>query len=228
MVQAKNLYDSEVAFTDHHLSRILSRLDELGVFDDTLIILTADHGESFGEHGHLGHATSIYNEVVNVPLVVKYPTGIHGISPGSVIDRPVALLDLFPTVLAVVGAGADRPAEGRVLPPLGPEAPSPVFIENARAFKGRAVVFGGLKLIEDTRLERFELYDLAADPRETDDLLKQGRQEDLAELRRILLAWAERMAGEAGEGGGEVSLTPAEEKRLRSRGLSRTVALTPR
>ena len=106
-------YDSEIAFTDRYVGRVLDRLRLLEIFDDTLIIFTADHGEEFKDHGGLRHAYTLYEEVINVPLIIKYPG--HG---AGVVKDTVALLDLYPTVLDVVGLSVNHKIEGISLSPF--------------------------------------------------------------------------------------------------------------
>jgi arylsulfatase A-like enzyme len=100
-----DLYDSEVAFTDHHLGRVLAALDERGLTDSTLIVLCADHGEELAEHGWVGHTTPLYEETVRIPMIFAGP----GIAAGT-CDRLVQLDDLLPTLLSY--AGLPFPASG--------------------------------------------------------------------------------------------------------------------
>ena len=112
--ELRRLYDSEIAFTDHHIGRVLERLRSLELYEDSLVILTADHGEEFGDHGRLGHAHSLYQELVHVPLLVKYP----GSEP-LVAEDPVALVDLYPTLLEFLGLPLPEGLVGRSLFPPG-------------------------------------------------------------------------------------------------------------
>ena len=78
--ELRRLYDSEIRFTDGHIGRLLEQLRESGAWEDTLIIVTADHGEEFLDHGQFGHAKSLYEELVGVPLLIKAPARL-GIPP---------------------------------------------------------------------------------------------------------------------------------------------------
>jgi len=89
-------YDSEVAYADHHVGILMNSLDELGLRDNTLVAVTADHGESLGEHDYVGHGRQLYECIVRVPLVVRFP-GV--IDPGKVIAEEVSLLDLTPSII---------------------------------------------------------------------------------------------------------------------------------
>jgi arylsulfatase len=96
----KALYDGETAYWDAQLGLLLSALDDRHLLDNTILILTSDHGQAFGEHGKWIHANSLYEEVLRVPLIMCYP-GV--ISPGRVVEAPVQNMDLLPTVLDWVG-----------------------------------------------------------------------------------------------------------------------------
>ena len=93
-------YDGEVAFVDSQFGRLLDLLGEHGLDDDTLTIFAADHGEEFWEHGALGHGGTLFEEVVRVPLVIRFPQGRHA---GTRVDTRVTLSDLFPTMLGLLG-----------------------------------------------------------------------------------------------------------------------------
>ena len=89
-------YDSEIAYADAHIGKLLAKVDELGLRDSTMVVLTSDHGESLGEHGYVGHGRSLSQGIVSIPLIVRYP----GVIPaGQVIDDNVSLLDITPTIL---------------------------------------------------------------------------------------------------------------------------------
>ncbi len=89
-------YNSEIGYADHHIGKLLGTLDELGLRDSTLVVFTADHGESLGQHGYVGHGRHLYEDIVRVPLIVRYP----GFAPaGKVIQERVSAIDLTPTLL---------------------------------------------------------------------------------------------------------------------------------
>jgi arylsulfatase A-like enzyme len=98
-------YDGEIRYVDDRLGEIFAELKAEGRYDNALIVVTADHGELFGEHGAFGHGGKPWHQLVHVPLVIKYP---HGARRG-VVDTPVSLIDIAPTILATLG-----------LPPLEP------------------------------------------------------------------------------------------------------------
>ncbi len=98
-----NLYDAELRFSDEVAGRILDRLDELDLKDDTLVIILSDHGEEFFDHNGLEHGSTVYQEVLHVPLIFRLPGRIQ---PGRISDV-VSLIDLFPTLLDFTGASVE-------------------------------------------------------------------------------------------------------------------------
>ncbi len=101
-------YDGEIAYLDAQIGRFLEELRRIGVYDESLIILTADHGDFFGEHGLFRHPLVVYQEVLRVPLIVKPPAG-RGEKPGR-IPTPVSLVDLFHSILEYVTVPHDSRA----------------------------------------------------------------------------------------------------------------------
>ena len=191
--EVRRFYDSEIALTDHWIGVLLDGLRARGCWDDALVVVTADHGEEFNDHGYMGHSRTVYQELVRVPLIVKYPrarAGAPGATAGAVIERPVALLDVYPTVLEVTGTAPlpGPPRAGVSLLDRGAERPLPLVSETARQGGVRGVVEGGHKLVHRLREGHFELYDLEADPAELRDLAAT-EPERVAELRSRLDLW---------------------------------------
>ena len=198
-----NLYREEIAFTDSHLGRLIARLDALGLADETLVIVTADHGEEFMRHGWIGHTVSLYNELIHVPLLFRLPGRLK---PGT-CRAPVSLTDLWPTLAALFSLEKPAyPLDGRSLAPLladpagTGDAGRIIFSEvdyvpmlNRKVsdelitFK-TALVMDGHKLIHDRRANTWGLYDLAADPNELTNL-SGGRVAAEASFRRELAQW---------------------------------------
>ena len=182
-------YEAEIRFFDRELGRLLDGLRARGLFERALIVFTADHGESLGEHGYFfSHGQNLHRELVQVPLLVRAPGGAR--APGRV-KPPVSHLDLFPTLLAAFGV-APGPTRGVDLlhgePPL--ERVLPQYLRGGWSATGaehRLVVEKG----------RRQLYDLAADPREEHDLfasrpelaraLAEGHQAFLRRLAPLAL-----------------------------------------
>ena len=109
------LYDGEIRFTDENLSKILAEIARRRPVDSSLVVVTADHGEEFFEHGEKGHQKTLYEEVIRVPLVVRWPGHIDA---GRVVQDQVRLIDVMPTVLSLAGVPAPTRIEGRDVSPL--------------------------------------------------------------------------------------------------------------
>jgi arylsulfatase A-like enzyme len=107
------LYDAEVAFNDRQFGLFVDELTRLGLYDDSLIVFTSDHGEELFDHGGVAHGQTLYREVLEVPLVVKWPRGRNpGPDAGAAV---VPLLDVAPTVLECAGLSLPSDLEGRSL-----------------------------------------------------------------------------------------------------------------
>lgn len=127
------LYDGEIRYTDEGLIKpLLDQLREQGLYDQTMIIVTSDHGEEFFDHGSWLHSSNLYNELIHVPLLIKFPGSRYG---GRKIDAVVRLLDIMPTILEAAGAGAStRDLDGRSLLKLiqGKESGERVFFSEIK------------------------------------------------------------------------------------------------
>lgn len=156
-------YDSEIAFTDLHLGELFQRMEQREQLRDTIVVVIADHGEAFHDHGHNQHTLTLYEELIRIPLIIRVP----GFEPRR-LDNVVAETQLAPTLLAL--AGLPIPATMQA-PPLAfdergflPAEDRRVFAETRQSASKDAVVDGDWKLINDRKRSRYELYDLAADP----------------------------------------------------------------
>jgi arylsulfatase A-like enzyme len=168
------LYDGEIAYNDHHVGQLLAEVDALGYRDNSLVMLTADHGDEFWEHGGYQHGHSLYDELIHVPLIVRGP-GLFA-RPRRIADS-VQHLDIMPTLLDLVGGTTPMEAQGQsLLPLLRDESPVPTvsrytFAEALFLSEERKAIRGeGLKLIYLPFSEDFELYDLVRDPGEQHNL----------------------------------------------------------
>ena len=105
----KALYDGEITYWDDQFCRMLTFLDGLGLLNNSIIVVTSDHGEMFGEHGEWTHRNALYEEALRVPLIIRY-TGV--VSAGLVVTAPVQTTDLTPTILDWLGIAPARPLDG--------------------------------------------------------------------------------------------------------------------
>lgn len=220
--ELRKRYAEEVEYVDRRLGELLAALARGGRRDDTLIVLTADHGEGLGDHGYLGHVGALYEEQLLVPLILSWPGRLPA---GETVETPVSLLDLLPTVTDLLSIPDDAPRLGRSLAPLIERAPGsgvdvPIVAETAPGGLG-AIIAGDLKLIADPSFQGAMLYDLARDPRETRNRA-QDQPAQVAELAGMMTAQLARAPG--GVPAGDVlteELTDEQLRRLRSLGYVR-------
>jgi len=208
-------YDGELRFADAQVGVVLDELRRLGRYDGALIVVTADHGELFGEHGHLGHGGTPWDDVVHVPLIVKHP---HGIGRGTVVEHPVSLVDVAPTVLEALGLPALEGAQGLPLAsrsgPVFSEEPAGANDEGERAIyadDGQRVLLERVSGGE----RRITRYDLATDPAQTsprDAAADPDVAALLADATRRRAAWAHAARGNA------APIAPGLAERLRALG----------
>ena len=167
-------YDGEIAFVDSCIGQVIAKLKDLGLYDTTLLVITSDHGEMLGEHGEIYHMFFVYQAAVKVALVVKAP----GQKRGLVVEEPVGLIDIVPTICSLVRAQPPRNIQGVDLTPhlkgrKTAKADRGYYCESLSATK-----YGGntlLALVQDNwkyiQTTRPELYDLEKDPGEETNLV---------------------------------------------------------
>jgi arylsulfatase A-like enzyme len=214
-------YDGEIRYLDAQMGRLFNTLEKLGVYDDTIIIVTSDHGEGFGEHYLLYHLVSaVYDELTRIPFIVKYPKRAN--RKGFVAGR-VSLVDIMPMVLSELGFPMPEGVQGKV----GPRASGYVVAEAERGlpspkeYGGRfnkevtALYSGELKYIHSSD-GADELYNLNLDPHELQNLMKDdpgvGR-----EMRSQLEGVVESLR-EQGIEGEALEVDEGMEERLRALG----------
>lgn len=186
-------YEGEVAYTDSLIGEFRTSLEERGLLDRSLVILTADHGEGLGDHGEASHGFFVYDTTIHVSLIVRPPAGSV---EGRVVDSAVSHVDIFPTILDAARLAAPKAVHGQSLLPM-------VAGENVELVRGvyseslypllhygwaplRVIRTGNRKLISAPRPE---VFDVRSDPREKRDLsLEQPAitaelEQQLGELR---------------------------------------------
>ena len=207
----RSTYDAGVEYIDGALGEFFENLRASGLWDGLLVIVTADHGEEFGEHGGFSH-DSLYDEVLRVPLLVKWPGGDRG---GSVNEALTSSVDLAPTLLSDAGLSVDGLPGTHLHRRRGDE---PVYSGTL----SRVVVDGRFKGIFGDEFDLRALYDLAADPEESVNLAGLDPDRDLR-LERLLRDQKRqalalyRLIGSK-EMTGEVELSRRERERLRAFG----------
>lgn len=186
------LYDGELRYVDAELERLFEALEERGRLAETAVVVTADHGEEFMDHGRLGHHPDLYDELVHVPLLVWLPPGAReslDVTATGRVSGQVSLLDVAPTVTDLLGVDQDPRFGGRsVLRESGHPVVSEVsnphgVLKVDDRFRRRSVRDGGWKFVAGPDGET--LYDLERDPGEREDL-REERPDRAAELRATL------------------------------------------
>ncbi|MCB1055107.1 MAG: sulfatase-like hydrolase/transferase, partial [Acidobacteria bacterium] len=208
-------YDAEIRYFDGELQRLLATLQERGRLADTVVVLTADHGEGMGEHGlYFEHGWFVYQDQVHVPWLIRLP----GKPSARRVTTPVELVDLAPTLLEILGIEVPGSFQGRGLRPVleGGDAPRrPIYSITPDSYPQRyaGVRLGPWKLIRTVdkahhRRVSEHLFQLEEDPSEVQDRLA-GEPEVAAGLRRILDAgpW-NRPEGATVPGGERETLDP--------------------
>jgi arylsulfatase A-like enzyme len=212
------LYDAAVRYVDQQIGRVLEFLARSGDLDRTAVLVTADHGEEFWDHGRFFHGQSLYDELLHVPLLVRGP---EGATPGKVVERQVRLLDVAPSLVGWAGLERPETFEGRSLDEAiaAPDAPPDALIATATQaqFPTRyAVRTGELKLIESLDTGTRELFDVQADRAEKTNLAgerpaeRSALQARLDAAREILRrrGYQVRVVGpQSGEAAVELTLT---------------------
>jgi arylsulfatase len=191
-----NAYDNQIHRVDGLIGQLLEALERTGRADETLLVVTSDHGEGLGQHGYYHHGLHLYEEQLRIPLIVRPPKGAAW-TPGRVRGA-VSLLDVPPSVLALIGVPAEGVFHGRPLPlePTGPAVEPRWLVAQRRHYStrdrgqyGRFSADTSLHVVRGDEAFKYlrtgdgaeELYDLAADPGEQRDLAA----ENPAECRRL-------------------------------------------
>jgi choline-sulfatase len=182
-VRLEALYDAEISYHDVHFAALMEGLKQRGLYDDTMVVITADHGEEFWDHGSVGHGHSVYDELLHIPLIVRVP----GLTEAQQrVPDAVGLVDVMPTVLDAMGQEIPGHLMGHsFLPELRGEAQSAPRTAVSGFMRGwRTVGIGRYKLIQRT-LDHAWVYDVKSDPHETQDLA-QARPIARGYLRGLL------------------------------------------
>ena len=194
-----DLYDAEILYVDYLIGEIISNLKKKKILDNTLLIITSDHGENFGEHGLVDHVFSLHNSVIKIPMIIRYPNVFE---KNSVDNNPVQILDLFPTVLKITGVKRNKyKSQGVDLSKAKSIKNRTIFSEyyypnqvleslsnyfshikdvtnhpNLEKYKKRtrAIISDNIKFIWNSNKDN-ELFDLKLDPKEENNLIKNKK-----------------------------------------------------
>jgi len=232
----RGLYREEIEYTDQYIGKLLAELENMGLKENTLVVLTADHGEEFMEHDWIGHTRYLYDTLLHVPLVFSLPGKIKP----RVVDEPVALTDIMPTLMDLSRnppqdaswdgrslVGLLNGAKGQWDRPLFSEVSYLAPVEDRGTHKAEKEAFlsaaclGDWKLIHDLEKDQWMLFDRGADPLELRDLFSPDHQQ-VQLLQPLLLEWE---IGKVEAWGGEFEdlqqMSEEDRERLRSFGYVR-------
>lgn len=189
--EPRDIYDQEIWFTDRAVGDLIAWIEKQPWGKRTAVIVSADHGECFGEHGQIRHGYELWEALIHVPLLFLVPG-----APARRIDTPRSHIDLAPTMLELMGVEISPPLRGKSLvPELFGESmpPRPIVADLPRdnlQDRRRAVIDGELKLISRGDDERWLMYDVVSDPKEKKNLT-ETRKDD---FRRMLKLYSELSA----------------------------------
>jgi arylsulfatase A-like enzyme/Tfp pilus assembly protein PilF len=222
---AAHPYDGEIAFADEQLGRVLRFLKEKGIYQNTIIVLCGDHGESLGEHGEKTHGFFIYNATMHVPLIIHLPEALAA----RTVAEPVSLVDLMPTVLSAAGLPTPSQVQGHSLLSEIRGVPAATDLPTNRTLYGETFLprihfdWSELRASENAKYHfieapRPELYDLTKDPGELHNLFSEKTavaDEMRAQLKSLIRDYSagKEMAEKTG-------LDPALMERLKALGYA--------
>jgi len=190
-------YDSEIGFTDFYIGRLIKKIKELDIYDDSLIIFISDHGESFGEHKYFKHGKKLFNSTLHIPLIVKLP---NNKLKNTVINNNVTILDLPPTILSVLNMPIPEHMEGTSI--FKTNRNNPIYFETYKGtvlFKRRNIKFhnrvhpikygvllGNSKIIYTRKSKIFKIFDIKNDIFELKNLYKRN-SDNYKNLKLLLI-----------------------------------------
>jgi len=193
----RDLYDEEIAFTDEQIGRFLKFLKDMNLSDRTLVVLTADHGEEFLNHGAIGHSRTLYDELIHVPLIVRLPAK----GQARRVEANVTTLDILPTVMDLFGIDKDPQLQGVSLKEtlIDSNATPPARdIISEVDFRSRfiksnkiAAIRGDYKLVLDKPTSTFELFNLKSDPREIENIVSVDTVR-VAEMGKVITDYKDK------------------------------------
>jgi arylsulfatase A-like enzyme len=213
------LYMGEIAYVDQEVGRLVSFLDESGMGENTVVVVTADHGEEFADHGNFEHGHSFYNEVLQVPLLIDLPAFYDRLTEQRITDS-VSLIDVAPTLCELCEIKIPESFGGQSLVPLMAHeslAPRSLLAQsNMWAHGGFCMIKDDYKLIQVVDEAPYQLFNMKNDQRERTELsaLEPKR---LSEMTGAVMSILKQMAAD-GTSGETPAMSEKEKARLRSLG----------
>lgn len=210
-------YINEIAFADHYLGSLLNDLARLGLEKNTLTVFTADHGESLGEHDYCGHRRELYEQIIRIPLILRFPGTIP---PGEVIRDPAMSIDVAPTVLTLLDIEYPPDAfAGKDLFALDRSEPRKIFSLAVKLFTKQpirtALIYGQSKYIKFDDRSRDALFRLDWDPFEKVNLRRDPKRFASFDWEQAIQAWFEKYESLSFN---DFRMTEDQRARLRSLG----------
>src|SRR6185437_13679281 len=234
-------YDSEIYYTDHSIGKLLAALDAMHIKDSTMVVLVADHGESLGQHGYVGHGRHLFEGIIHIPFVVRYPGHVKA---GQVIDTPVSIIDVTPTIVdltvknveaakekvPVVFSGrslassledGEEPTDRRIYyvtfpgkKGYAPQWLSWIWVQNEELPSRFGRIDDFSKMIWDPANKKLSLYNLQSDPHELHARILTASNSTYEADTSALKKWFSRTETRATE----QKLSPHDEEVLKSLG----------
>ncbi len=166
------IYDADILYIDHCIQNLMNYLRREGLLSNTMIIITSDHGEELMEHGSIGHGMTLYEENIQVPLII-YSKDLKG---GKAVDKVVSSVDIPPTILSYLGLPKESSYRGRNL--FGKYSTKPVVsqFKTKRLGSVRSIRSDNFKLIVYDNQNKKELYDLKKDPQEKNNIILENKK----------------------------------------------------
>jgi arylsulfatase A-like enzyme len=223
----RELYDGEIRFTDEYIGKVEAKLRELGLWDDTMIVITADHGEEFHEHGGFWHGLTLYDEQIRVPLLIKWPKGMPG-APATERGHVSRHIDVAPTLLSRAGITPPAAMQGIDLAtPVAERAEKDRMALAEEDHEGnvlRSLRTSEWKLIDANEgnprgLPTEELFHVSVDPGETQNLSQQ-QTERVGKMRTQAEAKQEHARSQAASSGEAAELSDAQQEALKALGYA--------
>ncbi|MEM7352981.1 MAG: sulfatase [Acidobacteriota bacterium] len=210
--RVRALYDGGILHADTLFGEIAQLLDELALWERTIVVFLSDHGEEFWEHGQVLHSFTVYQELVHVPLILWIPG-----QSASRVSQQVRLMDVVPTVLDVLGLKPPRTVQGRSLLPVaaGTESAPPAISEMDYL---KAWIDPPHKLIVDIDAQGLQRFDLSRDPGEQLDLTPEGRDASVTLYRELAQALGDSVAQPVSGSPKELPADPQLIEQLRALG----------
>ncbi|MFC1502442.1 sulfatase [bacterium] len=227
LIHTKGLYDGEIRFLDEKIHNLFNHLKELNILNRTMLIINSDHGEEFMDHNGMGHGTTLYNELINVPLIIHVPPIIDNYKniKKSVIHSRVRNIDILPTILDALKISQNTRIDGvSLLPFILGEKDSSSPLPSLASVKSQdtediltSISRDSYKYIHNITQKTSELYDRQNDPKERENLIK-SMPEIAHKMHEEILSLKLNYYGPSSNGSTKTSIDKKTIEKLKSLG----------